>query len=502
MPTSFLNTNVLLSLRIGSLITSKRKSTISEMTHVIHNDLSVDILETYQSSMLEFDITTEDEILTILKSTSTSSCDLDPMPVPLLKKCLSELLPVMTKIVNESLQSGVVPVSLKQAVMIPKLKKPGLSPEELANYRPISNISHISKVIEKVAVTQIQEYLTSHDLLPQTQSAYRSHHSVETALLRINNDILIALDKHLEAILVQLDFTAAFDTIDHPLLLDRLFRRYGLAGTVLSWFRSYFSQRSHVVKVGTSTSRTVEDTCGVAQGSITGPLTFTLYTAPINDIISAHKLSSMIYADDTQIYAILYPSERNAFTDKLNACIKDIRSWAVRNQLAINDKKTEVTHFSSRFLNRPNPSVTLMVGDTNITASAEARNLGVSIDHQLTMKTQVKNICRSSMAAIRKIGQIRMYLDTKTTKKLVHAFVISRLDSCNSLLSRLPDSEINKLQRIQNTVARMIEQSRRSDHISPILLRLHWLPVKKTNRLQSSTSHLQNTPGQSPFISM
>lgn len=120
-----------------------------------------------------------------------------------------------------------------------------------------------------------------------------------------------------------------------------------------------------------------------------------------------------------------------------------------------------------------------MVGDTNIAASAEARNLGVSIDHQLTMKTQIKNICRSSMAAIRKIGQIRMYLDTKTTKKLVHAFVISRLDSCNSLLSCLPDSENNKLQRIQNTVTRMIEQSRRSDHISPILLRLHWLPVKK-----------------------
>ena len=228
------------------------------------------------------------------------------------------------------------------------------------------------------------------------------------------------LDKHLEAIFVQLDSTAAFDTIDHLLILDRLFRHYGLPGTVLSWLRSYFLQRSHVVKVGTSTSQTVEDTIGVAQGSVMGPLTFTLYTAPINDILSAHKLNSMIYADDTQIYAIFHPSERNVFTYKLNVCIEDIRSWAVRNQLAINDKITEVTHFSSRFLDRPNPSVTLMVGDTKIAASAEARNFGASIDHQLTMKTQIKNICRSSMAAIRKIGQIRMYLEE--TRPCIHHY--------------------------------------------------------------------------------
>ena len=123
-----------------------------------------------------------DEILAILKTTSTSSCDLDPMPIPVLKKCASEVLPVMTRIVNLSLQSGLIPHSLKQAVMIPKLKKPGLSPENLANYRPISNISHncMSKVVEKAAVNQIQEYLSSNDLLPKTQSAYRAHHYVST----------------------------------------------------------------------------------------------------------------------------------------------------------------------------------------------------------------------------------------------------------------------------------------------------------------------------------
>ena len=165
-------------------------------------------------------------------------------------------------------------------------------------------------MIEKVATIQIMDYLTEHNLHVPTQSAYKQHHSVETALTRVQNDIARSLDQRQEAILVLLDFTSAFDTIDHNIMLHRFAKRYGFGGNVLQWFASYLSGRSHVIKIGNDSSHTVQDNCGVPQGSVLGPTLFTLYSAPIYDIIKAHGLSSTIYADDTQIYLTFPSAER------------------------------------------------------------------------------------------------------------------------------------------------------------------------------------------------
>ena len=135
----------------------------------------------------------------------------------------------------------------------------------------------------------MQEYLFDNSLFTPTQSAYRPLHSVETALVRVNNDILSAIDKRHECILVLIDFSSAFDTIDHCILLDRLKMRYGIDGVAHSWFASYISGRSHVVRIGTNESDPVNDTCGVPQGSVMGPLLFTF--SPVYDIIKAHVWS-------------------------------------------------------------------------------------------------------------------------------------------------------------------------------------------------------------------
>ena len=276
--------------------------------------------------------------------------------------------------------------------------------------------------------------------------------------------------------LVLLDLSAAFDTIDHAVLLQRLQLRYGITGIALKWFSSYLKDRSQTVSIDDCESKPHKIIWGVPQGSVCGAPLFTLYTAPISDIISRHELQHIEYTDDTQVYAIFRPSERDSVIRRLEACICDIKAWAVKNGLQLNDDKTEILHFSSRFVDcEPLPPV--KIGSSCIIPSSEARNLGVTFDSHLRLKTHVSNICRSGWAFIYMLGRIRKYLDNDSTERLVHAFITSRLDCCNSLLTGLPDNELQKLQRLQNASARLVTRSRRRDHITPVLQSLHWLPV-------------------------
>ena len=185
----------------------------------------------------------------------------------------------------------------------------------------------------------------------------------------------------------------------------------------------------------------------------------------------------MIYADDTQIYSVKSKSPDSYSTmSKLEACIEDIRSWSLANGLKLNDSKTELIHISSKFRS-VSPIQSFQIGTAHIEPVQKARNLDVVFDSHLTMDPHVNNVCRAASLALHKIGKIRNYLDQQTTETLVHAFVSSRLDNCNSLLYGLPDSRLKKLQHIQNSAARLVTLKKSSDHITPILRSLHWLPI-------------------------
>ena len=214
-------------------------------------------------------------------------------------QCIDSLLPAITDITNESLRTGTFPSSLKSALIIPTLKKPSLDPENLKSYRPISNLPFLGKVIERVVCSQFMTYATENSLLPLRQSAYRKDHSVETALVRVQNDLLICLDTGNEAVLILLVLTSAFDTVDHPTLQSRLQTRFGVTGTAAKWFASYLTGRKHQVTIDGTLSDSTSLQWGVPQGSVIGPILFVCYTAPLQDIIQSHDLSSMIYADDT-----------------------------------------------------------------------------------------------------------------------------------------------------------------------------------------------------------
>ncbi len=206
------------------------------------------------------------------------------IPAHLFKEVFATLSPAVTAIINNSLANGVVPASFKHAVVHPLLKNPHLDPSILSNFRPISKLPFISKLLERVVYSQLDSYISISNVLDTFQSGFRSLHSMETALLKVSYDLLQVLDTGSYAVLVLLDLSVAFDTTDHSILLHRLEKLVGIQGVALQWLASYLKDRTFSVSIGKFSSSSAPLSCGVPQGSILGPLPFSLYMLPLGAI--------------------------------------------------------------------------------------------------------------------------------------------------------------------------------------------------------------------------
>ena len=226
---------------------------------------------------------------------------------------------------------------MKTAIAKPLLRKCSLDINKLENYRPVSNLSIVSKIHEEVVLQQLVDYLNHNNLLCTSQSAYRPHHSTETLLLKTANDILLGLDKRHVSLLTLLDLSSAFDTIDHNILLNRLNCLYGISGTCLSWFRSYLSNRRQSVAIANRISSTNEHHYGVPQGSVLGPILFVLYIQPHSNLIKRHSLSVHLFADDIQIETSILPQHVHSAISSVEICISNIKYWMIENKLQLND---------------------------------------------------------------------------------------------------------------------------------------------------------------------
>ena len=381
---------------------------------------------------------------------------------------------------SDSLSSGHVPEEFKVAHVTPLLKNTSLDKNGLKNYRPVSNLPFVSKVLERAVAKQLQNYLTVNNLHETRQSAYSKYHSTETALLCVQNDILQAIDGKKSVILVLLDLSAAFDTIDHTVLLHRLKHDFGITGTALKWLDSYLSHRTQTVKIGDSFSTKQKLLFGVPQGSVLGPVLFSLYSSPVAKIARKDGLCVQLYADDTQLHLSFTPCEWGDALERVEECVKEIKAWIVANKLQLNGDKTQIVLVSAPRANSGvSDLVHVQIDGHPIPISTPGENLGVIFDKQLNMEAHVKSLCRSCMFYLRNISNIRRLLSYKIEEQLIHAFVTSRLDYCNSLLSGLPSSTICQLQRVQNIAARILTCTKKYDHITPILQHLHWLPVRE-----------------------
>ena len=265
-------------------------------------------------------------------------------------------------------------------------------------------------------------HISECDLCVPNQSAYKPNHSVETALVCVQNDILRAMENHKIVIDLLLDLSAAFDTVDHNVMLHRLTHDVGVGQTALKWFKSYMSDRIQAVHINGSTSPACPLTCGVRQGSVFGPQLFSIYAAPVSKIIRNNNLLSHFYADDTQIYITVktHQEDIDAAVETIEQCVAEIRSWMKTTSLKLNDSKTEVIVYGSAQQLKKNTLQSLRVGDCVVRVTDSVRNLGVQFDAEMTMESHVTAVCRSAIFHLRNISRIKRYLTAPATEQICH----------------------------------------------------------------------------------
>ena len=290
--------------------------------------------ETAKAFISKFERVTESEVVKCIRSMASKSCELDAIPTRTLKQVLNSVIEPITRIVNVSLENGIFASKWKTAIVHPILKKAS-SDLILSNFRPVSNLSFISKVVEKLVLVQFDKNCCTHRLIPDYQSAYRANYSCETALTKIVNDILWAMEHQKVTSLVAIDLSAAFNTVDHDILLSVLEKRFGVRDTCLVWFSSYLNSRYCMVRIRNALSSKCELKCSVPQGSLGGPSMFTVYASTIQSVVP-DDIDLHGFTDDhilkNSCRASSMVDERESILS-LEATLVDIKVWMDQNRL-------------------------------------------------------------------------------------------------------------------------------------------------------------------------
>jgi hypothetical protein len=382
-------------------------------------------------------------------------------------------------LVNDSLISGTFFDQWKLAVVRPLLKSPSAE-LILSQYRPVSNLSFLSKIAEKGGIGQLNEYLSDHDLHSSHQSAYKVNFSTETALCFLVNQLLWTMEHACVTIMVALDLSSAFDTVEHETLCAVLEQNFGIKSTSLQWIKSYLKDRKLTVKIDGSRSLERTFNFSVPQGSCLGPVLFNLYSSTIKECTDKFQDIGG-YADDHFVKDTFNPSDRDDEVNcigQLEKSLKNIEEWMASNTLKMNATKTDVSLFGSKVILAKCQSQSVSVGGEQVTISEGLKYLGVWLDSNLNMKQHINNTVKTAAGNIRRISNIRQFIDIDTAKTLACSLVLSHLDYANSILCGLPDTSIRKLQRIQNWAAKVVLRCGKYESSTETLKKLHWLPVR------------------------
>ena len=441
-----------------------------------------------ECKLVQFEEVSVEYIKGLIKDMPDKTCDLDIIPTWLVKGCIHEFAPWITTLVNGSIRSSTVPEAFQQALVFPTIKNAQGDRDSLQNYRPVSNLLFISKVLEKVVLDQLTRYLEDNSLLNKNQSGYRVGHSCETLLTGMFEDLLEEMDRGNVMALLLLDMSAAFDTVDHSMLVQVLNSRFGICGAALNWFESYLGSRSYRVNVRGNLSGIVKLVCGVPQGSLLGPVLFLLYVEELQDLVERYGLRIKLYADDSQLYMSLVPHDDEgwiAVKGNTEDCLKKVKDWMVKHWLRCNEAKTELLLLGkSGALEKLAYEPSIVFGGTEIFPvdfkGTTGKTLGVYLDSQLTMERQVNSVKRQCGMIMRNLWQINRCLDRSMKILLVKQLVISRLDYCNILYCGLPKKHINSLQKTLNSCVRFVYGLHgHQDDYAPYLKEMHVLPIEQ-----------------------
>ena len=420
---------------------------------------------------------TESEVEKIMKENGIKTSAEDPIPSKLMQSSLDILLPVLTKLINKSLSEGSMD-GVKWSVVDPLLKKTGLDIDSKKNYRPVNNLVFFSKLIERIVVKRLEEHMTKNNLQEGSQFAYKKDHNTETMMLGITDEVLRGFDNNMATIVIFLDLSAAFDTIDIDKLLQILNEEMGIGGTALKWFKSFLTGRTQKVKIHGQYSDSCEVPCGAPQGSVLGPKLFNINVRSQPMVFRQCLFTTSSFADDSngrRSFALTFQFQ--ILKNDVVNCMKEIITWSNAHFMKINPDKTELLLFRPSSLNKEVIIRGVFFEEQCIRFSEKVKNVGVGLDSNLCMDKHVNNLVGHCYKILRDIGRIKKYLPRSQLETLVHAVIANRLDYCNSLLVNISKENLFKLQKVQNSAARLILGKRRRDSGKQALRELHWLNI-------------------------
>ena len=382
------------------------------------------------------------------------------IPIFILKILKCELSGPLQTIFNTSFLTGIVPEKFKMARVIPVFKKG--SQTTLNNYRPISLLSIFNKLLEKLMYKRIVDFLDKRQLIYCKQFGFCSHYSTEHAVLSIIDQVQLAIEDHVYSCGIFLDFSKAFDTVNHQILLTKL-DYFGIRGVVKDWFTSYLRNRTQFVSLGAVTSDIQPVSCGVPQGSVLGPLFFLIY---VNDFHNCSKLLDFhLFADDANLF--LQHRDINMLESLINSELEKVHTWLCANRLSLNIDKSNFVIF--RPIQRKLPKqVILSINNQMLTQETSIRYLGVYIDYNANWKTHITYISKKVKRSIGILSKLRYFISTKILLSLYYALVEPFLNYCIIAWVGTYRTTLQPLFILQKKALRIITFTSFNDHSSPL----------------------------------
>lgn len=420
---------------------------------------------------------TQEDVLKHLNSLrSDCSTGGDNIPAKFIKPVAAQLSPVLTKILNNCIDANVFPTCWKKSRICPVPKVPGAS--QLEDFRPISILPVLSKVYEKVILSQLCDFIDRYNIYASTQSGFRKGHSCITILLKLKDDILKAMQRGEVTLSVSADYSKAFDTVKYDVLINKL-KKLQMSPAFINLISNYLSNRQQFVQIDDKKSDTLLIKYGVPQGSILGPILFNIY---VSDLSLNSSCNSIQYADDTNLYIHFKLKEMDIATAKLQSDINQITTWSKINNLMFNSIKTKSIMYSTSQLsciNNLNFSNLFKFhsNGAEIERVSSLKILGITFDEHMTWSTHVNNIIRSSYATISTLKRLKRLAPFHVRKNLAEALILSKIDYGNLVYNNIPQYQMKRLQRVLNVAASFVLQ--RYASTNDVLVILKWLPVQE-----------------------